>query len=44
MPNKTDMNLSRGHDLGKILGDGEGYTGLGGCSPWSHKESDWATD
>ena len=44
MPNKTDMNLSGGHDLGKILGDGEGYTGLGGCSPWSHKESDWATD
>ena len=44
MPSKTDMNLSRGHELGKIWGDGEGDTGLRGCSPQGHKESDWATD
>ena len=40
MPNKTDMNLSRGHDLGKILGDGEGWGGLVHCSPLGHKKSD----
>ena len=36
-PNKTDMNLSRGHELGQTLGDGEGHRGPGGCSPWGHK-------
>ena len=29
-----------GHELGQILGDGEGQGGLACCSPWSHKESD----
>ena len=29
-----------GHELGQILGDGEGIGGLACCSPWGHKESD----
>jgi len=29
-----------GHELGQILGDGEGQGSLACCSPWGHKESD----
>jgi len=29
-----------GHELGKILGDGEGWGGLVHCSPLGHKKSD----
>ena len=29
-----------GHELGQILGDGNGQGSLVYCSPWSHKESD----
>ena len=29
-----------GHELGQILGDGEGQGGLVCCSPWGRKESD----
>ena len=28
------------HELGQILGDGEGEGGLACCSPWGRKESD----
>ena len=28
------------HELGQILGDGEGQEGLVCCSAWDHKESD----
>ena len=28
-----------GHELGQILGDGEGQGSLVCCSPWGHKES-----
>ena len=27
------------HEVGPILGDGEGQEGLACCSPWGHKES-----
>ena len=30
---------SNGHELGQILGDGEGKRGLVCCSPWGRKES-----
>ena len=26
------------HELGQVLGDGEGQRGLVCCSPWGHKE------
>ena len=29
-----------GHELGQTIGDGEGQSGLGCCSPWGRKESD----
>ena len=29
-----------GHELGQILGDGEGQGGQECCGPWGHKESD----
>ena len=28
------------HELGQILGDGEGQGDLACCSPWGHRESD----
>ena len=34
-----------GHELGQILGDGEGQGSLVCCSAWGHEESgDWTTD
>ena len=33
-----------GHELGQILGDGEGQSGLACCSPWSRKELDTTGD
>ena len=29
-----------GHEFERALGDGEGHSSLGCCSPWGHKESD----
>ena len=32
-----------GHEFEQALGDGEGQGSLVCCSPWGHKELDWAT-
>ena len=33
-----------GHEFEQALGDGKGQGSLACCSPWGHKESDWATE
>ena len=33
-------SLTRGHEFGQTLGDGDGQGSLVCCSPWGRKESD----
>ena len=34
----------KGHEFGHAPGVGDGQGNLACCSPWGHKESDWATE